>query len=316
MSYDRLNYIIAIAEEQNLTRAARRLYISQPTLTLYLNRLEAELEVKLFDRTKSPVVLTEAGKYYIEQMKKIAAEEQTLRNDIRFIANPDQTLVVGIGQVRGHHWLPMILPVFCQNHPGVNVQIVQSNEQYMSDALRTKRIDLVIGDLPASGSDLEIVDLMEEKMFLTAHRQFGLVPCRKRSKDFLEAFPEIPSSRLNGLPFIIPQVGNGMYDMYDTIVLGSQIHPSRTIAVSNLNTGFQLACQGLGVQLLSGSVLQMNEHHVEALEQMDFFLLEGMQSTRKCVAAFHGDSVKKTLMEDFIRIVRAQVLPNCHLILS
>lgn len=75
MLYEKLNYIIAIAEERNLTQAAKRLYISQPTLTLYLNRLENELGVKLFDRSKSPVTLTDAGAYYLEKMKKIYASE-------------------------------------------------------------------------------------------------------------------------------------------------------------------------------------------------------------------------------------------------
>ena len=105
MLYEKLNYIIAIAEERNLTQAAKRLYISQPTLTLYLNRLENELGVKLFDRTKSPVTLTDAGAYYLEKMKKIYASAQALRSQIHFIANPTQTLLVGIGQVRGHHLL-------------------------------------------------------------------------------------------------------------------------------------------------------------------------------------------------------------------
>ena len=67
MLYEKWNYVLAIAEEQNLTRAAKRLFISQPALTLYLNRLEKELGVKLFDRSRTPILLTEAGKYYVEQ---------------------------------------------------------------------------------------------------------------------------------------------------------------------------------------------------------------------------------------------------------
>lgn len=70
MLYEKLNYVIAIAEEQNLTQAAKRLFISQPALTQYISRLETELGVKLFNRSKLPVTLTEAGMYYLENMKK------------------------------------------------------------------------------------------------------------------------------------------------------------------------------------------------------------------------------------------------------
>ena len=56
MFNDKMDYIFAIAEEQNLTHAAKRLFIAQSTLTMYLNRLESELGMKLFDRSKSPIL--------------------------------------------------------------------------------------------------------------------------------------------------------------------------------------------------------------------------------------------------------------------
>ena len=79
MLYEKLDYVLAIAEEQNLTRAAKKLYISQPTLTMYLNRLEENLGVKLFDRRKTPITITPAGRRYIEKMTEISEEEQILR---------------------------------------------------------------------------------------------------------------------------------------------------------------------------------------------------------------------------------------------
>lgn len=314
MLYEKLNYVLTIAEEQNLTRAAKRLFISQPTLTLYLNRLEAELGVKLFDRSKTPITLTEAGNYYIGEMKKIAASEQLLRNDIKFIANPTQTLIVGIGQVRGHHWLPMILPTFCSIYPQVNIQVVQSTEQYLSQALHTRHMDLAFGVLPASISDLEVVELMYEKLFLTAHRKFGLIPSSKRKQYSPDNPYQIPHTKLNGLPFITPQVNNGLYDSYEKIILNNEIHPSRTISVNNLNTGLELAVKGLGVQLLSGSILQCEQNKGDFSEYLDFCVLEDMPQTRKCVAAYNGDSVKLNLILDFIRIVQNEVLPYCRYI--
>ncbi len=61
MSLDKLDYVLALAEERNLTRAARKAFISQPALTNYINRLEEQLGVKLFDRSVTPIEITRAG---------------------------------------------------------------------------------------------------------------------------------------------------------------------------------------------------------------------------------------------------------------
>ena len=76
MFNDKMDYIFAIAEEQNLTHAAKRLFIAQSTLTMYLNRLESELGMKLFDRSKSPILPTPAGQLYIKELKKIQEIEK------------------------------------------------------------------------------------------------------------------------------------------------------------------------------------------------------------------------------------------------
>ena len=308
MLYEKLNYIIAIAEERNLTQAAKRLYISQPTLTLYLNRLENELGVKLFDRSKSPVTLTDAGAYYLEKMKKIYASEQALRSQIHFIANPTQTLLVGIGQVRGHHWLPLFLPPFCSIHPDINVQIVQETEQQMYEDLQKQKLDVGIGVFPAS-TDIEMVEIMEETLFFAAHRKFGLIPDHLRGKHDMKNPYIVQPDQLNGLPFIIPQVSNGLYDTYETILQNNQIHPSRTISINNLSTGLLLNVKGLGVQLLSGSVVYFS--HEPGVNQLDLFLLENMPETRKCTAIYQSGNIKQKLIQDLIRTLKNEVLPWC-----
>ena len=68
---DKLYYLRVLAEEQNITRAAERLFVSQPALTAYLNRLESSLSVRLFDRSTTPIRVTAAGRYYISEMQKI-----------------------------------------------------------------------------------------------------------------------------------------------------------------------------------------------------------------------------------------------------
>lgn len=312
MLYEKLNYLIAIAEEQNLTQAAKRLFISQPALTLYLNRLEAELGVKLFNRSKSPITPTEAGLYYLDKMKKIYASEQELRSELHFIANPTLSLRIGIGQVRGHHWLPQILPTFCSMRPDVNIQIIQRSEELMFHELKQQQLDIVIGCLP-SDPNITSVDLVPEQLVFAAHKKFFLIPEHLRSDHDYDHPYTIQPSQLDGLPFIIPNASNGLYNNYYEIMQSNKITPSRTISFNNLNTGLLLNIQGFGVQLIVSTVLHFA--HEPGMENLDFFRLENMPQTRMCVAAFQENSLKKKLIEDFIRTVQnVIVLPQSHII--
>lgn len=102
MSSERYEYVMAIAEEQNFTRAAKRLYISQPSLTQYINRLEAELGVRLFNRTSSPVTLTPAGTFYLNSMRKIYVAEQRLCNEIKSFQETQRVFTIGMSTLRAN----------------------------------------------------------------------------------------------------------------------------------------------------------------------------------------------------------------------
>lgn len=72
--------------------------MSQPALTAYLNRLEAELGTKLFDRSKTPIKITPAGAYYISEMEKISAQQDRLQHELKQIDfDPEMKLNIGIG---------------------------------------------------------------------------------------------------------------------------------------------------------------------------------------------------------------------------
>lgn len=306
MLFEKLDYVLAVAEEQNLTRAAKKLFVSQPTLTIHLNRLEEELGVKLFDRTVSPITLTPAGQYYIEQMKQIAAKEKRVRCNLQGIACPT-TLTIGIGQVRGRHLLPLVLPSFCAIHPDVQIQLVQMPEQNTCASLRQGQMDLVIGVLQNLWPEIEEINLMRERLVLAAGKCFALPP--EGLSSTWENPCTIPAEELNGLPFIIPGIGNGLYTSYEVLLRLNRIRPGRTISVNDLNTGLQFTRKGLGVQLLSGAVLALNPDL--GPEELDFFRMRHMPEDRKCSAAFRADSGKRALIMDFLDILRQEALPNC-----
>ena len=84
MTLDQLNYLLVLAEEQNVTRAAQRLYITQPTLTTFITKLERELGTKLFDRARNPVRTTKNGELYIQKMRELLLAEQQLKKELKY----------------------------------------------------------------------------------------------------------------------------------------------------------------------------------------------------------------------------------------
>lgn len=308
MLYEKLDYIVAIAEEHNLTKAAQRLYVSQPTLTVHLNRLEEQLGVKLFDRSTSPITITDAGRFYIEKMKLIADQERAVRSSLIGIAAPEKTFNVGIGMVRGQHWLPLILPAFCQMHPDIRIHLLQMPEFRMADALQQGKMDILIGIVPNMRSDIEVVDILKERMILAASPKFGLLSEQKERKN-RETPCVVSPEKLNGLPFILPNPELGLYKSYETLMRINRFQPGQTITVNDNNTGLKLARRGLGVQLLPGCLMVLNPDITE--DALDFFMLPHMPDDRKCSAAYRKDSTKLELIQDFIQVIYQEVIPQC-----
>ena len=139
MIIDKMDYIFAIAKEQNLTRAAKRLFVAQSTLTMYLNRVEAELGVKLFDRSKTPILPTPAGALCIEELKKIRQIETRLSAKLQQMAHPEETLNVGIGLMHSAAWMPQLLPLFHEIYPDVRINLIEQGDELLLQSLQRRR---------------------------------------------------------------------------------------------------------------------------------------------------------------------------------
>lgn len=312
MLYEKLDYVLAIAEEQNLTRAAEKLYISQPTLTMYLNRLEESLGVKLFDRRKSPVLLTAAGKHYIEKMKEIAEAEQILRGELHTVQDPAKTLRIGAARVRGHYWLPLLLKGLLERHPEINIVVSLGSERQLQRLLEKGSLDLAIGslaDIPESNVPLVLRDVANEKLLLVAHRQYGLVPADERGNNSPHEPFLLEPSRLQRLPFIAPPPANGMYQSFQKMIGGCNIQPSRTIVVDTMTTGLMMVEQGLGVQLISAGILVAIPSE-ERRRELDYCVLPDFPEAKKCCVSWREDTEQLPLILETVDVLKKDVLPS------
>lgn len=154
MELRHLRYFIAVAEELHFTRAAERLHIGQPPLSQQIQSLEEELGVRLFDRTRRRVVLTEAGQHFLIGARRVFVEAERAVEEAQRAARGE------IGQLRVGYsaslpftsFLPKVLHDYCEKYPDVDLKLsgLFSAEQY--DALLGDRLD--IGLLRYSGRNV------------------------------------------------------------------------------------------------------------------------------------------------------------------
>lgn len=119
-------YFVAIVEAGSLTKAAEKLYVSQPSLSQYLKRLENSLGVELFDHSTSPLRLTFTGERYYQYVLQMMKLEENMRKEFQDIKNSASgVLRLGVALWRGACLLPDTFPYFHEHYPGIRIELTE-----------------------------------------------------------------------------------------------------------------------------------------------------------------------------------------------
>lgn len=145
MTFVQLEYVVAVDVCRHFAMAASRCFVTQPTLSMQIQKLEEELGVKIFDRSKQPVVPTEAGMEIIEQARKILAEKNVIRE---IVENKKGVLTgelrIGIIPTLAPYLLPLFVQGFAKRYPHVKLIVQEMMTEYVISRLREGRIDVGI----------------------------------------------------------------------------------------------------------------------------------------------------------------------------
>ena len=149
MTISQLEYVLAVAKHQNFTEAAKHCFVTQPTLSMQIQKLEGELDIKIFNRKKKPIALTDIGQKIVEQAKTIVDESQRM-NDIvdqqkGYIGG---VFRLGIIPTIIPTLLPMFLKIFIKKYPKVNLIINELTTEEIINQLNNGSIDVGIAATP------------------------------------------------------------------------------------------------------------------------------------------------------------------------
>ena len=156
MTLTQLSYMIAVAEAGNFTVAAEQVFVTQPTLSMQIQKLEDELGVQIFNRTKKPIRLTKVGEQILEQARNILAEAKRMDDIVAqekgFIGGEFK---LGIIPTVMPTLLPMFLNTFINKYPKINLKIQELNTDSIITQLKEGKIDAGIAATPLKYDNIE-----------------------------------------------------------------------------------------------------------------------------------------------------------------
>ena len=268
-----LRVLKTIVNEENFTRAAEALYLSQPSLSKQIRNLEKNLGVSIINRTNNKISLTENGKiilHYSERILALCEESCRALNGLK--NNRRGKIVIGISQTINPHLIPHLSVVFAQNYNQVNLKIQTNSTKSLIKNLITQKLSLAIveSEITNNLKDTLIVEnFIVDELNLIISRMHPFAQKTKIKKEHLYC-----------LNFITLRSDLAMKGVVDNVLIknGIEIHQLKTILKLNSIEGVKTAVSlGLGAAFLSSSILEKELQ----LETLKILKIENIEIKRK-----------------------------------
>jgi DNA-binding transcriptional LysR family regulator len=282
-------YFIAVADELSFSRAAERLSISQPPLSQQIQRLEKELGVQLFIRTKRKVELTEAGKIFLEEARRTLAQaDAAIKTAQRAGRGEVGRLVIGFVGSSAYGFLPTAIRTFRERFPDVELILKELTTMEQVEALSAGQIDLGFLRPPIFEDELEQESVQKEPFLIAVSEKHPLAH-----------LPTAPLKALMHEPFIlVPRtLAPGFYDQMIAICAKAGFHPKMVQEAIQFHVIVSLVAAGLGIAFVPSSIQTFQRADVVYLP------LEQVTTQAEIVAVWRKNS-SSLVLRSFLQVVR------------
>ncbi|WP_210513957.1 LysR substrate-binding domain-containing protein [Hymenobacter terricola] len=167
MSDFRLRVFQAVAQHLSFTKAAQRLFITQPAVTKHISELEKQYGQRLLERRGNRVALTEAGRLLLAHADAVAASHQQLEDHLHTLCDPDEAagrLRLGASTTLAQYVLPGLLPAFQKRYPKVQLTLLNANSEHIAEALLRGELDLGFVEGRSKSRDLHYELLLTDEL--------------------------------------------------------------------------------------------------------------------------------------------------------
>lgn len=291
MEMQRLRYVVAVARTGNFSRAAEQCHVSQPSLSQQIQKLEEELDERLFDRMTREAKLTPHGEAFLRHAVRILEEvdaakrEATAAQDLR-----RGRLTIGVLPTIAPYLLPPALIEFTEKFPGVEILIQEDTTARLLKLAHRYEIDFALASQPIQDESLEINKLFSEELLLALPPGHRLT--RKRTVDFAD---------LEGERLIAMKDGHCLGDQVLGFCDRRGVKPEISFRSAQLETIQALVSSGLGISLIPAMAARGARE-----DGLEYRSLQSPRPARKIVAVWPKQRPPGRAANEFLKMVSAR----------
>lgn len=304
------HYVLEVYKEKSFSKAAQNLFISQPSLSARIKKIEEEIGVPLFDRSTSPLQLTESGKVYIKAAQEISQIEQSVENQINNL-NMLKTgrISIGASNLFAAYVLPSLIAHFKQKYPFIDINVTEGNTAQLEDMLASNSLDLVIDNYQYSPAIYNKKLYCHEDILLAVPIHF---PVNKYLKDYQLSYkdilskgnhfqnhPSIPFHLFSELPFIMLTPGNDTRIRGDNLCQKAGFRPNIILEFNQQTTAYMAASTQLGATFISDILVSQ----LPSFDNLVYYKLDGEAAKREVYFYYKSNRYQTRAMEEFLAMI-------------
>lgn len=299
MNIKELDYMLAIAKYQNITKAAESLYITQPALTRFLQNIEKEFNQKLFKRLGNKFVLTYAGERYIEKARAISDLKKELYKEMHDIAEQNcGVLKVSFPVMRGSYMLPCTLPIFSKQYPNVQLLFHEANSGHLEELILNGETDLAFFNLPIKSNDIAYQVISHEEIVLVTEKNHHFI--HKSVQKAGCKYPWLDLDHLRNEPLVLQTDNQRTRQIVDKLLDECYIKPKIKLTTRNIRATVELTAAGYA----SCFVCETHLKHIGLQDKLAYFSIGKPNTSVEFVAAYRRGTYIPSYAMDYIKIVK------------
>lgn len=294
MTLQQLEYILAVNQFRHFAKAAEYCRVTQPTLSAMIQKLEEELDTRIFDRSQQPVCPTPVGIHIIEQAQNILVQANRIKNIIEEEKHSlTGTFKLGILPTVAPYLLPRFFPQLMKKYPDLDIRVVEMKTNDIKKALQTGEIDAGIVASLAGMEELQQTPLFYEQFFAYVSRE-----------DALFNNEVIRTSDLNGEQLWLLDEGHCFRDQLVRFCQMKSVRASQlAYHLGSMETFMRMVESGKGVTFIPElAVLQLGDAQKELVRSFAIPC-----PTRQVVLLTNKNFIRHTLLEVLVKEIKLSV---------